>query len=91
MVTWLQFPSNINVRYNVSIHTSIGKSHSETKEITTITQLDSHFHSRELFQTDRFLSDKSKFLVGRQLVLVFIRSRVRIATTFGSLELEGRS
>lgn len=38
LVTWLQFPSNINVMYN-----GVGKSHSETDEITTITELGSHF------------------------------------------------
>ena len=88
MVTWLQFPSNINVRYNVSIHTRIHISHGETKEITTITRLDSRILSPVniliQFETTCFFGDNSRFLVGRGDVLIRIpraRSRVRIAVT----------
>ena len=64
MVTWLQFPSNINVTY-------IGKSHGETNEITTIIKLDSYFDPTGVvnhFEPNRFFGNKLKFLVGRQLI-----------------------
>jgi len=75
MVTWLQFPSNANVTYNVYIRRKQRASRNKLDKNNN--KPDPHFSPTSVvnyFEPNPFFGYKLEFLVGRQLVLIFVRS-----------------